>query len=253
MAVAADTDTLAQKPTTVSSFAVRVIEYLKQVEYRRCDFGEDFEEICRLRYKAYNANGLLPAGGEKKVVDELDGSPNCHNFGIYYNGSLISTLRIHHVTQETPVGPSVLVYRDLIEPRLLAGERFVDPSRFASDPEWTSLCPEIPYVSLRLAGMACMHFKVAYCLSTIRPEHAAFYKRVFDSTQIGELRNYPRFTRKVGLYQADVNAISERSFKRFPFFKSTRVEQRLLFDRPSSGTSAPLTVLPSAPALRVAA
>jgi hypothetical protein len=98
-----------------------------------------------------------------------------------------------------------------------------------------------------------MHYAVAYCLSTIRPEHAAFYRRIFNSRQIGELRNYPRFTRKVGLYQADVVAIRDVSFVRYPFFRSTRLEQQLLFDRPVSGATAPLTVLPSAAALKAAA
>lgn len=252
MAVVVESDSVRETPA-VSSFANRVLEYLKRTEYRRCDIGEDFEEICRLRYKAYDANGLLPAGGARRISDPLDETPNCFNFGIYYDGQLVSTLRIHHLTAETPEGPSNVVYSDLISPRLAAGERFVDPSRFASDPDWTALCPEIPFVTLRIAGMACIHFDVAYCLSTIRPEHAAFYRRIFSSRQIGELRNYPRFTRKVGLYQADVRAIRDVSFVRYPFFRSSRLEQRLLFARPVSGATAPLTILPTASVQRKAA
>lgn len=236
-----------------SAFALKVLRFLDRVEYRRCDRGEDFESICRLRYKAYDAGGLLPSGGPRKISDSLDFEPNCHNFGVYVDGRLVSTLRIHHLTTETPNGPSTAVYDDLLSPRLQAGERFVDPSRFASDPDWTSEYPEIPYITLRLAGMACMYFDVAYCLSTIRPEHSAFYRRVYSSKQIGELRNYPRFTRKVGLYQANVIAIRERSFARYPFFRSSKVEQRLLFDRPLSGVNAPLTVLPTASWLKLAA
>lgn len=236
-----------------SAFALGVLKFLEKVEYRRCDRGEDFESICRLRYKAYEANGLLPPGSAKKISDDLDFEPNCHNFGVYVDGRLISTLRIHHLTQQTPNGPSTAVYDDLLSPRLRAGERFVDPSRFASDPDWTSEYPEIPYVTLRLAGMACMYFDVTYCLSTIRPEHSAFYRRVYHSTQIGERRPYPGVTTEIAMYQANVTAIRERSFARYPFFKSSKVEQRLLFDRPWSGVNAPLTVLPTASWLKLAA
>ncbi len=236
-----------------SAFARSVLEFLEKVEYRRCDRGEDFEAICRLRYKAYDANGLLPPTDNKKIVDDLDCLPNCHSFGVYFDGSLISTLRIHHLAHQTPNGPSMAVYKDLLTPRLAAGERFVDPSRFASDPEWSTDCAEVPYVTLRLAWMACLYFKVPYCLSTIRPEHSAFYRRVFRSKQIGELRNYPKFTRKVGLYQADVQDNIARSYARYPFFRATDLEQRLLFDRPATGLNAPLTILPTANTLRAAA
>ncbi|MEZ5810243.1 MAG: hypothetical protein R3D45_02420 [Rhizobiaceae bacterium] len=236
-----------------SAFALGILKFLDRVEYRRCDRGEDFEAICRLRYKAYESSGLLPPGGPKKISDDLDFKPNCHNFSIHVDGMLVSTLRIHHLTGERPWGPSMAVYEDVVAPRLAAGEHFIDPSRFASDPDWSTQMPEIPYITLRLAGMACMYFDAPFCLSTIRPEHSAFYRRVYGSRQIGELRNYPRFTRKVGLYQADVEAIRERSFVRYPFFKSTAVEQRLLFDRPSAGADAPLTVLPTARSLRDAA
>ena len=236
-----------------SAFARSVLKFLEKVEYRRCDRGEDFESICRLRYRAYDAGGLLPASEENKISDDLDGLPNCHNFGVYYDGALISTLRIHHLTRETPNGPSTAVYNDLLRPRLEKGERFVDPSRFASDPDWSRDHTEIPYVTLRLAGMACLYFNVPYCLSTIRPEHSAFYRRVFRSKQIGELRNYPRFIRKVGLYQADVQDNITWSYARYPFFRATELEQKLLFDRPSSGADAPLTILPTASSLRAAA
>lgn len=236
-----------------SAFARGVLNFLEKTEYRRCDRGEDFEAICRLRFKAYDANGLLPPSDTPKIADSLDGLPNCHNFGVFYDGTLISTLRIHHLCREYPDGPSMAVYEDLLTPRLNAGERFVDPSRFASDPEWSAEYSEVPYVTLRLAWMACLYFEVPYCLSTIRPEHSAFYRRVYRSKQIGELRNYPRFTRKVGLYQADVQDNIARSYARYPFFRATDLEQRLLFDRPSSGAQAPLTILPTAGSLRVAA
>jgi len=101
--------------------------------------------------------------------------------------------------------------------------------------------------------MACFHFKAPYCLSTIREDHAGFYKRIYYSERIGEARPYPGVFNKVVLYRADVNAIRERSFQRFPFFKSTPMEQRMMFGKPPKGELAPLTILPTARYYREAA
>lgn len=237
----------------ISSFARNILALLERTEYRRCDKGEDLEDIYRLRYKSYRLSDMVPENPEHIVHDELDEAPNCYKFGIYVDGALVSTLRIHHACAATPQSPSTTVYGDILRPMMVKGLSFVDPSRFAADPDWSRVFPQIPYLTLRLAGMACFHFDAPYCLSTIREEHAGFYKRIYCSEQIGELRNYPGLNYPVVLYRADVEAIRERSFSRFPFFKSTAMEQRLMFGRPQRGELAPLTILPTAKYFRDAA
>ncbi len=230
----------------VSAFARNISALLERTEYRRCDKGEDLEDIYRLRYKSYRLSDMVSENSEHIIHDDLDETPNCYKFGIYIDGALVSTLRLHHVCNETPLSPSTTVYGDILKPKMVEGATFVDPSRFAADPEWSRVYPQIPYLTLRLAGMACFHFNAPYCLSTIREEHAGFYKRIYCSEKIGETRNYPGLNYQVVLYCADVSAIRERSFSRFPFFKSTPLEQRMLFGKPESGELAPLTVLPTA-------
>ena len=237
----------------LGSFVRNIFSLLERTEYRRCESGEDLEDIYRLRYKAYRRTGMVAHNSDHIVHDELDDLPNCHRFGVYIDGLLVSTLRIHHATQAHPTSPSTTVYPDVLMPRLAAGQSFVDPSRFAADLEWSKIYPQIPYLTLRLAGMACFHFQAPYCLSTIRPDHAAFYRRIYESEQIGDLRDYPGLNYQVVLYQADVNAIRLRSFVRFPFFRSTATEQRMMFGRTAMGDPAPLTILPTARYLRHAA
>ncbi|MCA0279518.1 MAG: hypothetical protein LCH86_26300 [Proteobacteria bacterium] len=236
-----------------SSFSKHVFDLLDRTEYRRCDKGEDLEEIYRLRYKSYRSNDMVPDNENHTISDELDDAPNAYRFGVYVDQQLVSTLRIHHVTLATPFSPSTKAFGDIVTPMLGEGLTFVCPSRFASDPEWSRVYPQIPYITLRLAGMACFHFKAPYCLSTIREDHAGFYKRIYYSERIGEARPYPGVFNKVVLYRADVNAIRERSFQRFPFFKSTPMEQRMMFGKPPKGELAPLTILPTARYYREAA
>jgi hypothetical protein len=234
------------RASEVSSFARNISELLERTEYRRCERGEDLEDIYRLRYKSYRLSDMVSDIPEQAIHDPLDEAPNCYKFGIYIDGNLVSTLRIHHASEETPQSPSTMVYGDLLRSRLASGDSFVDPSRFAADPEWSRVYPQIPYLTLRLAGMACFHFEAPYCLATIREEHAGFYKRIYCSRQIGALRSYPGLNYPVVLYEADVAEIRDRSFRRFPFFRSTPMEQRLMFARPGQGELAPLTILPTA-------
>lgn len=236
-----------------SAFARKISELLERTEYRRCDKGEDLEDVYRLRYKSYRLSDMVSDIPQQAIHDSLDDVPNCHKFGIYIDGQLVSTLRLHDVSRSNPLSPSTMVYGDILKPRLAMGETFVDPSRFAADPEWSRIYPQIPYLTLRLAGMACFHFEAPFCLSTIREEHAGFYRRIYCSEKIGETRSYPGLNYPVVLYQATVAAIQERSFKRFPFFRSTALEQRMLFRGLRQGELAPLTVLPTAKYLDTAA
>ena len=236
-----------------SSFARNVSALLERTEYRRCDKGEDLEDIYRLRYKSYRSNDMVPDNENHTIYDDLDDVQNVYRFGVYIDQQLISTLRIHHVTMATPKSPSTKAFGDVVFPMLADGQTFICPSRFASDPEWSRIYPQIPYLTLRLAGMACFHFEAPYCLSTIREDHAGFYKRIYYSEMISGPRPYPGVYNQVVLYRADVSAIRERSFARFPFFKSTPMEQRLMFSRPRCGENAPLTILPTAKYYRDAA
>ncbi|MDP3898080.1 MAG: hypothetical protein Q8Q62_15530 [Mesorhizobium sp.] len=236
-----------------SNFASNVLDLLERTEYRRCDHGEDLESIYRLRYKSYLASGMVSANSQRMVMDGLDELPNSMRFGIYVDGVLVSTLRLHHVTADRRQSPSTAVYGDILHPRIDAGETFIDPSRFAADPDWTAQYPHLPYITLRLAAMACKYFEPDYCLSTIRPDHAAFYKRVFDAQQVGELRPYPALNYPVVLYQAHFASIAARTGLRFPFFKSTTFEQRLMFGKPHEGELEPLTILPTAKFMATAA
>lgn len=50
----------------------------------------------------------------------------------------------------------------------------------------------------------------------------------------------------VHLLQSSIEANLEGIIERFPFFRSTAFERRMLFERPKKGELAPLTILPTA-------
>jgi hypothetical protein len=242
----------AVRPET-SSLASKVFSLLEKVEYRRCDKGEDLEDIYRLRYKAYRWNDMVPDDDRHVISDDLDETPNVYRFGIYVDQRLLSTMRIHHVTAQHPQSTSTKAFGDVVSPMLAEGKTFVCMSRFASDPEWTRVYPQLAYVTLRLAGMACFYFNASYGLSTVREDHAGFYRRIYYSEQIGEARPYPGVVNRVVLFRTNAYANEARYYARFPFFHSTPMERRMLFQAPGAGELAPLTILPTAKYFREAA
>jgi hypothetical protein len=230
----------------VSAFTRTVLNVLERIEYRFCDRGEDLEAIYRLRYDSYVKAGMVRADATRKVTDSFDDLPNSFRFGVFHDGNLVSTLRLHQVDARSPLSPSTEVFGDLMMPRIAAGETFVDPSRFAADHEWSSSLRVLPYITLRLAVVACQYFRPTYCLTAIKEEHTGFYQRIFRSSEAVPPRTYPGLTVPVHLYQSKCADNLEDTIRRFPFFKSTAFEQRLLFVRPKRGEPAPLTILPTA-------
>jgi len=235
------------KPDTsgISAFARQVMRLLDRTEYRVCDRGEDLEAIYKLRYKSYLLNGIIDANSEGMVYDDMDSAPNCRRFGVYVDGELASTIRLHVLDRENRTGPSMVSFSDLLEHRLDAGQVFVDPSKFASDPDMSARHPLLPYLAPRVALNACIFFGATYGLTTVRLNHAAFYRKIFMADKVGEPRPYPGSHYPVIMYEVDVRKFPA-ILKRYPFFKATDRERSLLFDRPSLGANAPLTVVPQA-------
>ena len=238
----------ASKTTSPSSsgFSRHVMDVLEHIEYRLCDGGEDLEAIYRLRYNSYVHAGMVKPDASRMVKDKFDDLPNSYRFGVFFDGALVSTIRIHYASAKYAVSPSTDVFGDVLARRLSAGETFVDPSRFAADLEWSTSLRVLPYVTLRLAVVACNKFKATYCLTAIKEEHSSFYQRIFRSEQAVPPRTYPGLTVPVHLFQSKCSENMEATLDRFPFFQSTAFEQRMLFHRPVNGELAPLTILPTA-------
>ncbi len=236
----------------VSSFTKRVLRLLDRTEYRLCEGGEDLEAIYRLRYKSYVLNGIIDPNPQRLYSDDIDDAPNCRRYGVFVEGRLVSTVRIHVLDRFNLQSPSTIAFGDIILPRLEAGEVFIDPSRLATDPDIAGRNPLLPYITLRIAVAASVHYKANYCLSTVRLDHAGFYRKIFQSEKVADPRPYPGSKVPVIMYQGDVRVIPD-IFRRYPFFDSSPLERKLLFDRPSIGLDAPLTVIPSVPNYDIAA
>jgi hypothetical protein len=204
---------------------------LEHVDYRLAETPEEKDKIYRLRYRAYLREGAILPSESERVTDRYDDLPNNFTFGIYIHGELYSAIRISVLTSEWRGSPSSEMFSDLIHPELDRGKIIIDPTRFVADPDKAKGFPELPYVTVRLGYVACGHFNADIGLANVRPEHRAFYRKVFLQEPWGEPRLYPGLIKPVGLMAAHYASIRDRVFQRFPYMRSSAFERRMLFTR----------------------
>ena len=230
----------------------RTADPLEHVDYRLAETPEDKDRIYRLRYRAYLREGAILPSESERVTDRYDDLPNNYTFGVYVQGELYSSIRISVLTSQYRGSPSSEMFTDLLHPELDRGKVIIDPTRFVADPEKAKTFPELPYVTVRLGYIACGHFNADIGLANVRPEHRAFYRKVFLQEPWGEPKLYPGLIKPVGLVAAHYPSIRERVFQRFPYMRSSAFERRMLFQRrgerdsssPSAMVSQPTVILP---------
>jgi hypothetical protein len=213
------------------SFVDRVDRLLQRVDYRRADTVEERDAIFRLRYEAYLREGAIAPRLSEEFSDPFDDEANAWIFGVYIDGQLASSIRLNITLPGATRFPTLDVFPDLLRNDVLAGTRFVDPTRFVADRAASRLYPELPYVTVRLPWMASEYFNTDVLLAAVRPEHQAFYKRLLGHQAICPPRPYPHLQKPISLMTLDYRAAREGVHRRYPFFRSTYFERRMLFER----------------------
>ncbi len=212
-----------------SDFAAKLLGYLQEADYRVAHGRHDRAEIFRLRYEAYLKEGVIDENHTRMFHDPYDNMENCWIFGVHLDNRLASSIRFHVISPDCRMGPAYDVFPDIVGPMIDEGLTLIDPTRFVNDPALGRKYPELPYMTLRVACMGSMFFEADYCLATVRREHAAFYRRVFNAEMVCEPRPYPTLKSPICLMKADVRGVQEKLFQRYPIFNSSFTERRMIF------------------------
>lgn len=235
----------SEKAAPDGSFSTRLLETLDHVEYRRIESSEDFEDVARLRFKAYKARGVLPVAASR-LIDEIDFDHNAHVFGVYYYEELVSTLRVHYVTPEHRICQSITIFPEAVNAYLDQGLTLIDSARFAINPEFASETSVMPYLTVRPTILAAIYFDADRVLQPIRPAHAAFYKRFFYADAVVEPRRIKTYDFDLMLLASPTRELRSKMMRRFPVFESEAYERRMMFGDATSHYSPPITILPTA-------
>jgi N-acyl-L-homoserine lactone synthetase len=233
---------LSQHPRSASVFSDSVFRLLDRIDVRRADSSEDREAISRLRYQAYLREGAISANSSGTFFDAYDKTDNAYLFGLYLNGELASSVRLHVASREHPDFPSLEVFSDVLGPELDAGKVIIDSTRFVADENLSRQYRGLPYATVRLGWMAAEYFNAYHLLAPVRTEHQAFYRRVFGHRLVCEPRPYPRLAKPICLMTVHFSSAADQLYRRYPFFHSTLFERRMLFERTAPNAKQPAPV-----------
>ena len=212
-----------------SNFYQNALNLLERIDYRRADTNEEKDAIYRLRYDAYMREGMVPSNPTRRITDKYDGS--AWNFGLFIDGKLASSLRINVGNKDNRDVPGMQVFSEYLTPMFDAGNVIVDPTRFVADYAATREFPALAYLTARLGWLAGEFFNADIILSACRVEHQAFYRRIFGHKAVCEGRTYPTLIKPISLMVLDYPKMRDRVHERYPFFRSTVFERRMLFER----------------------
>jgi hypothetical protein len=99
--------------------------------------------------------------------------------------------------------------------------------------------------------MAAEHFSAEHFVVAVRAEHQAFYKRTFGHRLICGPRSYPLLSKPITLMTVRQAAVADQVHRRYPFYRSTFFERRMLFERYVAGLRTSLQPAPQAKASNV--
>lgn len=220
-----------------SNFATKLLAYLQEADYRVAFSKVDREKIFRLRYDSYLNEGAINENASGMFNDAYDDFDNCWMFGVYLENELASSIRCHVISPENRKGPALDVFPDIVGPMIEKGQTVVDPTRFVADLDAAAKYPELPFLTLRVACMVYDYYEADYCLATVRKEHAAFYRRVFNAEILCEPRPYPTLKAPICLLKTNVSSFREKLLRRYPIFESSFTERRMIFEQPNANRS----------------
>jgi hypothetical protein len=218
--------TLAPRPR---SRAERLFDLLDRTDYRVAVTDEDREAIFRLRYDAYvGANGILP-NFSKRLSDRYDDLDNTTIFGLFIDDELAASIRVSVATADYPEFPGMEVFPEILQPELAAGKVIIDPTRLAAKEAYSRRYPSLlPYMITRLPWLVGEYFKADLILAAVKPEHRAFYERVFFCRVIGEPAFYPSLMSAHYLMVCDFPQVRDQVHQNYPVFRSSFFERRTL-------------------------
>src|SRR5262249_5451969 len=130
------------------------MKLLNRVDYRRIETAEERDAVFSLRYQAYMREGAIEPNASEKFSDSLDAAANVSIFGVYLDGTLASSIRLHIASPACGELPALNVFSDILGPQIAAGRTIIDPTRFVADRELSRRYPELCYVTTRLAWLA---------------------------------------------------------------------------------------------------
>jgi hypothetical protein len=209
-----------------------------RIEWVLAETMEERQAIFRLRYQAYLREGLIPANPFARFTDPADGAENSYLFGVYIDGKLASSIRLHVGCRHRPAVPSLDVFPDALQPLFDAGRVIIDCTHLVADETLSCRYPTLPYITLRPCMLAAEYFRGDDVLAAVGSEHQVFY-RGFNYQLLGKPQQYKWSTRPLSLMALHFPMAANQLYEKYPLLRSSGFERDRLFAIGSRNGSLP--------------
>lgn len=196
---------------------IHVIEALQDVRYRVLTNPADLEDVYRLRYRCYRAEGSIPESRDERMTDPFDQTPNCVHVAIEMKGETVAAVRLHLLSELSLQSPTLEVFPEIMD-ILKQDQTVLDPTRFVIDPSARKSRVPAHFLALRIPFMAAMFYGIDVALAPVRTEHTAFYRRYLGYAPVLTPRSYPGLKKPIQLLTAQVRAQRDAVLARTPVF-----------------------------------
>jgi hypothetical protein len=212
------------------SLSDRIDHLLPRIAYRKPSTKAEKAEIYALRYRCYLREDAILPDQTQHFSDPFDDSSNCHTVGLFLDGRLFASVRIHLVTRHGETrSPAMDAFPDILSDKVNHGDLILDPNRLVVDHDASRAHPELAYIILRVPVIAAEHFAADLVTATVRPEHQAFYRRMLGFETVAAARPYPTLLKPLSLMTVRVRNKTDDVQRRYPFFMPRAGEGAALF------------------------
>ncbi|SEQ60618.1 Acetyltransferase (GNAT) domain-containing protein [Loktanella sp. DSM 29012] len=195
----------------------RVLNALRQSRYRVMTDDRDLDDIYRLRYDCYRAEGSIAANAQGIMHDAYDDTANCLHIAVETNGKLLAAVRLHLMSELSAVSPTAEVFPEITS-GFGQGRTVLDPTRFVIDPSARKQRVSLHFLVLRIPFMAALFYDVDLALAPVRSEHMAFYRRYLGYAPMLDPRSYPGLAKPIHLLTTNVREQRAAVLSRTPVF-----------------------------------
>lgn len=197
----------------------RVERTFRDVVIGRVGTHVSLEDVAKFRYACYRGSDMIEPNPTEMMTDAGDHAENSYLFSVQLGGSLVGTLRIHHVAGFEDFSETRKEYSKVIDPLLRTGNSYVEPARLAVDPSVRAERPEMKYVLMLMLYSHAALVGARYMLFGVRREHVLYYRRIWGFKQIFVAKEYEGIKQRVALMGIDYEEDRERVKEKLPFLK----------------------------------
>lgn len=162
-----------------------------------CTTPETLEIAYRMRYKAYRVVDGIEPNEDEMAIDPYDYQSNARTHLLWYEGKPVASIRslIWSDRYNWQGTTSMDVFRADVKKQLGLDKRLLESTRFVLDPDFKGRKTlTAQYLLFRVQTISCLYDQCQYVITSVRPKHIGFYKRLMDFKPISDPVQIEGFT-----------------------------------------------------------